>query len=89
MCSFGGGGGGGRTFLRVPTAKLAPPPAPIEPPTDPLPPPDPLETDVNPNVSRSKSKKDKNPATKGTGALRIKVDPPVQGGGGSPSGVNP
>ena len=88
MC-FGGGGGGGRQFLRVPTAPLAPAPAPIEPPTDHLPVPEPLETDVNPNVRRSKSKKDKNPATKGTGALRIKVDPPVQGGGRSPSGVNP
>ena len=88
MC-FGGGRGGGSNILRIPTAQLAPPPAPIEPPTDPLPVPEPLDTDVNPNVRRSKSKKDKNPATKGTGALRIKVDPPVQGGGGSPSGVNP
>ena len=87
MC-FGGGGGSRQTFFRVPTAPLQPPPAPVEPPTDPLPVPEPLETDVNPNVRRTKSKKDKNPSTKGTGALRIKVDPPVQSGAGAPSGAN-
>ncbi len=56
-----------------PPPPLAPPPPPPEPPRAPLPSPDPLVTDVNPQVKRAKSKKDKNPLTKGTGALRIKL----------------
>ena len=50
---------------------LAPPPPPPAPPVAPLPQADPLETEVNPQVRRAKSKKEKNPASKGTSALRI------------------
>ena len=52
-----------------------PPPLPAPPP-----PPDPLETEVNPQVKRAKSKKDKNPYSKGTSSLRIKLDPAVNTG---------
>ena len=65
----------------------AAPPPPL-PPIKPPPPPDPLEPEVNPQVKRAKSQKDKNPYSKGTSALRIKLDPavntgqaPGQGGG--------
>ena len=64
-----------------PPPPLAPPPPPPAPPTAPLPDPEPLESEVNPKVRRTKSQKDRNPQTKGTGALRIKIDPQVGGGG--------
>ena len=67
MCLFS------RPSSPPPPPPLAPPPPPPEPPRAPLPAPDPLVTDVNPQVKRAKSKKDKNPLTKGTGALRIKL----------------
>jgi len=63
----------GSTPSIPPPPPLAPPPPPPAPPRAPLPEPDPLVTDVNPQVRRAKSKKDKNPMTKGTGALRIKL----------------
>ena len=71
-----------------PPPPLAPPPPPPEPPRAPLPTPDSLVTDVNPQVKRAKSKKDKNPLTKGTGALRIKLKSPVNTGSNTPTGGN-
>ena len=65
---------------------LAPPPPPPAPPIAPLPEPEALETEVNPQVRRAKSKKDKNPATKGTGALRIPLNPGVIVGTGTAAG---
>ena len=61
-----------------------PPPPPLPaPPTAPPPPPAPtkppeaLGTDVDPQVRRKKSKKDKNQFAKGTQSLRISLDPSV------------
>tara|TARA_Y100001973_G_scaffold30609_1_gene46258 strand:+ start:310 stop:570 length:261 start_codon:yes stop_codon:yes gene_type:complete len=65
---------------------LAPPPPPPAPPAPPLPTPDPLVTDVNPQVRRARSKKDKNPMAKGTGALRIPLKNTVNTGTNTPSG---
>ena len=67
---------------------LAPPPPPPAPPAPPLPSPDPLVTDVNPQVKRARSKKDKNPMSKGTGALRIKLGSNVNTGGDAPVSGN-
>ena len=76
-----------RTPKTPPPPPLAPPPPPPAPPTPPTPAPEPLVTDVNPQVKRAKSKKDKNPQTKGTGALRIPLGETVntsgQTGGGN------
>ena len=70
-----------------PPAPLAPPPPPPAPPTPPLPEADPIDQEVNPQVRRTKSQKDKNPYAKGTGALRIKLDPQVNTAGqGTPGG---
>jgi len=73
-----------------PPPPLAPPPPPPEPPRAPLPEPEALESEVNPQVRRTKSQKDKNPYSKGTGALRIKLDPAVSTGGqtGPAGGLN-
>ena len=65
---------------------LAPSPPPPAPPKTPQPAPEPLGTDMDPQVRRTKSKKDKNPFSKGTGALRINLDPQVNTGGNTPSG---
>tara|TARA_B100000886_G_scaffold132918_1_gene89644 strand:- start:1427 stop:1678 length:252 start_codon:yes stop_codon:yes gene_type:complete len=62
-----------------------PPPPPAlapSPPPPPLPPapvkkPEPIGTDMDPQVRRKKSKKDKNPYAKGTQSLRISLDPQV------------
>jgi len=84
MCFNRGGGGD-----PPPPPPLPPAPPPPAPPIAPLPPPDPLETEVNPQVKRAKSKKDKNPYTKGTQSLRIKLDPAVNTGqSAAPSGMN-
>jgi len=71
-----------------PPPPLAPAPPPPAPPASPLPSPDPLVTDVNPQVKRARSKKDKNPMTKGTGALRIKLGSNVNTGSDSTGGIN-
>ena len=71
-----------------PPPPLAPPPPPPAPPRAPLPSPDPLVTEVNPQVKRAKSKKDKNPLTKGTGALRIKLGDNVNTGSEGPVSGN-
>ena len=60
-----------------PPPPLAPPPPPPAAPIAPLPEPDPLVTDVNPQVRRAKSKKAKSQLAKGTGQLRIPLDPQV------------
>ena len=79
----------GRTsYSPPPPPPLAPPPPPPAPPRAPLPEPDPLVTDVNPQVKRARSKKDKNPLTKGTGALRIKLGSNVNTGSEGPVSGN-
>ena len=75
MCIFGG-----RPKSPPPPPPLAPPPPPPTPPAPPAPPtpePEPLVQDVDPEVKKQESKKEKNPAAKGTGALRI----PLASGG--------
>jgi len=69
-----------------PPPPLAPPPPPPTPPAPPLPDPVPVETEINPRVKQAKSKKARNPNTKGTGALRIPLNPSVNVGSGTPSG---
>ena len=64
-----------------PPPPLAPPPPPPEPPRAPLPDPEPLQTEVNPKVRRAETKKQQNTYGKGTGSLRIKLDPSVSTGG--------
>ena len=83
MCIFGG-----RPKSPPPPPPLAPAPPPPEPPRAPLPAPEPLVTDVNPQVKRARSKKEKNPMTKGTGALRIKLGSNVNTGSEGPVGGN-
>ena len=82
MCFNSGGG----SAPPPPPPPLPPPPPPPAPPIAPLPPPEPLETEVNPQVKRAKSEKDKNPFSKGTQSLRIKLDPAVNTGQGAPGG---
>ena len=66
---------------------LAPPPPPPPEPIAPLPEPEAVEAEVNPQVRRTKSQKEQNPYSKGTGALRIKLDPTVNtGAGAGPAG---
>jgi hypothetical protein len=65
---------------------LAPAPPPPAPPAPPLPTPEPLESDVNPQVKRARSKKDKNPMSQGTGALRIPLKNTVNTGSTTPAG---
>ena len=71
MCIFG------RTPSPPPPPPLAPSPPPPPPPRAPMPAPKPIGTEMDPQVRRQKSKKDKNPFTKGTGSLRIKLDPSI------------
>ena len=74
----------------------APPPPPVTPPSAPLapitpslpPPPKPLQDvdEINPKVRAAKSKQARNPRTKGTGALRIPLNPGVNVGTGTAAG---
>ncbi len=75
---------GGRPPSPPPPPPLPPPPPPPLPPVKPLPPPERVDVqeDINPNVRRQKSAKEKNPYSKGTGALRIPLNPGVNTGGG-------
>ena len=82
MC-FGGGGGGNST---PPPPPLPPPPPPPLPPAAPPPDPTPVETDINPAVQKARSQKNKNQQTKGTGSLRIDLEPDINTGGSNPSG---
>jgi hypothetical protein len=67
---------------------LAPPPPPPAPPRSPTPEAEPLITDVNPQVRRAKSKKAKSQLAKGTGQLRIPLDPKVNTTAGPSGGLN-
>ena len=78
---------GGTPKLPSPPPLAPPPPAPAPPPP-PIPEPAPLVTDVNPQGKRARSKKDKNPLTKGTGALRIKLGSNVNTGSEGPVSGN-
>ena len=69
-----------------PPPALAPAPPPPPAPPAPTKPPEALGTDVDPQVKRAKSKKDKNPYAKGTRSLRISLDQPVSTGVDTPSG---
>ena len=74
MCIFS------RPSSPPPPPPLAPSPPPPPAPPDPTPPPQPIGTDMDPQVKRKKSKKDKNPFAKGTRSLRISLDPSVNTG---------
>ena len=68
---------------------LPPAPPPPLPPTPTAPPPDPIVKDVNPQVKRAKDdrgNKNKNQYSKGTGDLRIKLNPKVNTGTGGAAG---
>ena len=59
----------------TPAPVLAPAPPPPPRPPEPTPPPRPIGTEMDPQVKRKKSKKDKNQFTKGTASLKISLDP--------------
>ena len=91
MCVFGGGN---RSVAPPPPLPPAPPP-PL-PPTPPVAPPTPVDVkDVNTQVKRAKDdrgNKNKNQYSKGTGSLRIKLNPKVNTGstgGTGTGGLNP
>ena len=69
-----------------PPPALAPSPPPPPAPPAPTKPPEALGTDVDPQIKRAKSKKDKNPYAKGTRSLRISLDQPVGTGVDTPQG---
>ena len=83
MCVFGGS----RSVAPPPPLPPAPP-APL-PPTPPVDPPNPIIKDVNPQVKRAKDdrgNKSKNQYSRGTGSLRIKLNPKVNTGTDQSSG---
>ena len=74
----------------APPPPLPPAPPPPLPPTPTAPPPDPIIKDVNPQVKRAKDdrgNKSKNQYSKGTGSLRIKLNPKVNTGMGPGTGT--
>ena len=83
MCIF-------RGSTPAPPPPLPPaPPAPL-PPTPPVDPPNPIVKDVNPQGKRAKDdrgNKSKNQYSKGTGSLRIKLNPKVNTGTTGPTGT--
>ena len=83
MCIFGG------NKAPAPPPVLPPPPPVPLPPPPPLDAPEPVVQDVDPQVRRAKIERgNKNPEMykKGTGSLRIKLDPKVNTGMDSKSG---
>ena len=81
---------GGRPSIQAAPPLPPPPPAPLPPP-QPVDPPDPVIKDVNTQVKRAKDdrgNKAKNQYSKGTGSLRIKLNPKVNTGstGGTGTG---
>tara|TARA_R100000458_G_scaffold27298_1_gene24790 strand:- start:198 stop:458 length:261 start_codon:yes stop_codon:yes gene_type:complete len=82
MC--GGLFGGNRRAPDPPP--LAPPPPPPVAPPPPTPEAEPLVTEVNPQVRRAKSKKAKSQLAKGSGQLRIPLDPKVNTPTAGPTG---
>ena len=77
---------GGRPPSPPDPPPLAPPPPIPEPPRPPTPAAEPLVTEVNPQVRRAQSKKAKSDIAKGSGQLRIKLDPQVSTPTTGPSG---
>tara|TARA_R100001463_G_scaffold32510_1_gene72833 strand:+ start:199 stop:453 length:255 start_codon:yes stop_codon:yes gene_type:complete len=77
---------GGRPPSPPPPPPLAPPPPPPVVPGPPTPEAEPLITDVNPQVRRAKSKKAKSQLAKGTGQLRIPLDPQISAPTSGPAG---
>jgi len=78
-------------FQKAPDIPKPPalPPTPVAPPPPPAPTPAPesLKTQgVNTQVKRAKSEKEKNPLSKGTGALRIPLKNTVNIGSKTPEG---
>jgi len=72
-----------------PPPPLPPTPPPPLPPAQPTPAPEPTIKDVNPQVRRAKDdrgKKSKGEYSKGTGSLRIKLNPKVNTGTDTTSG---
>ena len=69
-----------------PPPPLPPAPPPPAPPAPPIPEAEPLITDVNPQIRRAKSKKTKSQLAKGTGQLRIPLDPQVNAPTTGPAG---
>jgi len=87
MCMFGG------SRSTPPPPPLPPAPPPPLPPTPTAPPPDPIVKDVNPMVKKAKmgNNKVKNQYSKGTGSLKIKLNPKVNtgmSGQGGTGGLN-
>ena len=84
MCVFGG------SRSVAPPPPLPPAPPPPLPPTPPVAPPTPVDVkDVNTQVKRAKDdrgNKNKNQYSRGTGSLRIKLNPKVNTGQQGPSG---
>ena len=66
--------------------KLPPASPPSPPPAPPLPTPEPLNIGVNPQVKRARSKKEKNPMSQGTGALRIPLKNTINTGSNTSAG---
>jgi len=79
---------GGKPPSPPPPPPLAPPPPPPVVPGPPTPEAEPLITEVNPQVRRAKSKKAKSQLAKGTGQLRIPLDPKVNTTAGPSGGLN-
>ena len=78
--------GGGSTPAPPPLPPAPPPPLP---PTPTAPPPAPIIKDVNAQVKRAKDargNKNKSQYSKGTGSLRIKLNPKVNTGTGGAAG---
>ena len=79
--------GGGAAPTQPPLPPAPPPPLP---PTPTAPPPDPIVKDVIPQVKRAKDdrgNKNKNQYSKGTGSLRIKLNPKVNSGTSGQTGT--
>ena len=76
----------------APPPPLPPPPPPPIAPVKPPPEPENIEArEINPQVRRTKTQKELNPQTKGTGALRIRLEQPINMGqavGGKQGGAN-
>tara|TARA_R100001443_G_scaffold73773_1_gene81690 strand:- start:1550 stop:1804 length:255 start_codon:yes stop_codon:yes gene_type:complete len=80
MCIFG------RPASPPPPPPLPPAPPPPAPPAPPLPTPEPLVSEVDPKVRRTKSRKAKNTQAQGTGNLRIPLKSNVNTTGSTPQG---
>ena len=80
MCLFN------RPSSPPPPPPLPPAPPPPAPPAPPLPEPEPLVTEVDPKVRRTKSRKAKNTQAQGTGSLRIPLKTNVNTAGSTPQG---